>query len=73
MDPRFDRRLYTVEGHLGGRASALRFPNANLTGEEMGTRIRNNWNRILAHIHKPGPYAYAILPRGFGRRWPAKG
>lgn len=49
------------------------FPNANLTGEEMGTRIRNNWIRILAHVRKRGPYAYAILPRGLDRRWPAKG
>lgn len=48
------------------------FPNANLTGEEMGIRIMNNWNRILAHLCKPGPYAYAILPRGLDRRGPAK-
>lgn len=72
----------TKDGHIVGDhweaidVAGLRlfvFPNANLTGEEMGTRIRNNWNRILAHIRKPGPYAYAILPRGLDRRWPAKG
>lgn len=48
------------------------FPNANLTGAEMATRIRNNWNRMLSHVRRPGPYAYAILPHSLARRWPAK-
>lgn len=71
----------TKDGRLVGdhreaiEAAELRlfvFPNANLTGEEMGTRIRNNWNRILAHSRKPGPFAYAILPRSLDRRWPVR-
>ncbi len=44
--------------------------NANLAGEVMAERYRQNLGRILARAVQPGPYVYVVTSSGIERRWP---
>jgi hypothetical protein len=46
------------------------FNSANLTGDEMATRVETHLNRILQRARKPGPFVYVIGAEGLEHRWP---